>query len=337
VKLIAEPWDVGEGGYQVGNFPSLWSEWNGKYRDCVRDYWRGEHQTLAEFASRFTGSSDLYAADGRRPYASVNFVTAHDGFTLRDLVSYNDKHNEANGEDNRDGHSDNRSWNCGHEGPTEDATVNALRAKQQRNFVTTLLLSQGIPMLVSGDECGRTQQGNNNAYCQDTELSWFNWNGRDDALLRFTQRLTRFRREHPLFRRARWFKGGGEHPDGRDIAWFTPNGEEMSQEDWQTGFAKSMTVFLNGAAMSQVGPQGQPLTDDSFFVLFNAHDDSLAFTLPGPAWGPSWAEVLNTHLADPEPSGQIFAPGQTLQLAGRSIVLLCSETKREPSAIDPSV
>jgi glycogen operon protein len=337
VKLIAEPWDVGEGGYQVGNFPSLWSEWNGKYRDCVRDYWRGEHQTLAEFASRFTGSSDLYAADGRRPYASVNFVTAHDGFTLRDLVSYNDKHNEANGEDNRDGHSDNRSWNCGHEGPTEDATVNALRAKQQRNFVTTLLLSQGIPMLVSGDECGRTQQGNNNAYCQDTELSWFNWNGRDDALLRFTQRLTRFRREHPLFRRARWFKGGGEHPDGRDIAWFTPNGEEMSQEDWQTGFAKSMTVFLNGAAMSQVGPQGQPLTDDSFFVLFNAHDDSLAFTLPGPEWGQSWAEVLNTHLADPEPSGQIFAPGQTLQLAGRSIVLLCSETKREPSAIDPSV
>jgi isoamylase len=327
VKLIAEPWDVGEGGYQVGNFPPLWSEWNGKYRDCVRDYWRGEDQTLAEFASRFTGSSDLYAADGRRPYASVNFVTAHDGFTLRDLVSYNDKHNEANGEENRDGHGDNRSWNCGHEGPTEDSAVNALRAKQQRNFVTTLLLSQGTPMLVSGDECGRTQSGNNNAYCQDTELSWFDWDRMDDTLLRFTRRLTILRREHPIFRRPRWFKGGVEQPHGRDIAWFTPNGEEMSQEDWQTGFAKSMTVFLNGAAMSQVGPQAQPLKDDSFLVLFNAHNDSLAFTLPGLEWGSSWAEVLNTHIADPEPSGQVFMPAQTLQLPGRSIVLLCSEQK----------
>ncbi len=250
VKLIAEPWDVGEGGYQVGNFPPLWSEWNGRYRDTVRDYWRGGDQTLNEFAYRFTGSSDLYETSGRRPSASVNFVTAHDGFTLRDLVSYNEKHNEANGEDNRDGESHNRSWNMGAEGETDDPEILAARARQQRNFLATLLLSQGIPMLLGGDEIGRTQQGNNNGYCQDNEVSWYDWEYVDAGLHDFTQRLIHIRRDHPVFSRRRWFQGQPHHGKGlHDIGWFKPDGELMSDEEWAVGFAKSIGVFLNGDAI----------------------------------------------------------------------------------------
>src|SRR5688500_5273253 len=238
---MAEPWDVGEGGYQVGNFPPLWSEWNGKFRDSVRDYWRGADQSLGEFANRLSGSPDLYAPNGRRPSASVNFVTAHDGFTLCDLVSYNDKHNDANGEHNQDGESHNRSWNHGVEGPTEDEAINALRARQQRNLLATLLLSQGVPMLLAGDEIGRSQQGNNDAYCQDNELSWIDWDAADQDLLYFTVSLLAFRRAHPVFRRRRWFQGRPllHGRDVRDIAWFTPAGQEMSEKDWQVGFAKS--------------------------------------------------------------------------------------------------
>ncbi|HZD41184.1 MAG TPA: glycogen debranching protein GlgX, partial [Terriglobales bacterium] len=245
VKLVAEPWDVGEGGYQVGNFPPLWSEWNGKYRDSVRDYWRGEDQALAEFAYRFTGSPDLYEATGRRPYASINFITAHDGFTLQDLVSYNEKHNEANGEDNRDGEDHNRSWNCGAEGPAEDEAVVTLRTRQKKNFLATLLLSQGVPMLLGGDEIGRTQWGNNNSYCQDNDISWFDWGNTDSTLLEFVRRLIRLRQEHPIFRRRRWFQGRPIHgSDINDIGWFRPDGEEMSDEDWKAGFAKSLALFL---------------------------------------------------------------------------------------------
>src|SRR6187402_2684209 len=239
VKLIAEPWDVGEGGYQVGNFPPLWSEWNGKYRDSVRDFWRGTDQTLAEFGSRFTGSADLYQGTARRPYASINFITAHDGFTLRDLASYNEKHNDANGEDNRDGEEHNRAWNCGAEGPTEDPAIFTLRHRQMRNFLATLFLSQGVPMLCGGDEIGRTQQGNNNAYCQDNELSWYDWEAADLGLLDFVRKLVKLRSEHPIFTRRRWFQGRPiRGSEVSDISWFTPGGTEMSDQDWQTGFAK---------------------------------------------------------------------------------------------------
>ncbi|CAM5388074.1 Glycogen debranching enzyme [Streptomyces alboniger] len=262
VKLIAEPWDVGEGGYQVGNFPPLWTEWNGKYRDTVRDLWRGETSTLAEFASRLTGSSDLYQDDGRRPLASINFVTCHDGFTLRDLVSYNDKHNDANGEDNRDGESHNRSWNCGVEGETDDPAVSELRARQMRNFMATLMLSQGVPMLSHGDEVGRTQRGNNNAYCQDSELAWVEWPGDEGLgreLLDFTRAMVGLRKEHPVFRRRRFFHGRlveGTHDELSDIAWFTPEGEEMTQGDWDSAQAPALAVFLNGNAISEPGPRG---------------------------------------------------------------------------------
>lgn len=244
VKLIAEPWDLGEGGYQIGNFPPGWAEWNGKYRDCVRDYWRGVDQTLGELAYRFTGSSDLYERSGRRPFASINFITAHDGFTLHDLVSYNEKHNEANGENNRDGESYNRSWNCGVEGSTEDPKINELRSRQKRNFLATLFLSQGVPMLLSGDERGRTQKGNNNAYCQDNEISWLDWSRTDWTLLEFTQQLIQFRKKHPIFRRRHWFHGRPIHGSNIfDIEWFTVKGKEMSEEDWNTGYAKSLGVF----------------------------------------------------------------------------------------------
>ena len=258
VKLIAEPWDVGEGGYQVGNFPPKWMEWNGKYRDCARDYWRGEERTLSELGYRISGSSDLYATTGRKPFASVNFVTAHDGFTLRDLVSYNQKHNEANGEDNRDGADDNRSWNGGVEGETDDAEVVALRARQQRNLLSTLLLSQGVPMLLMGDEVGRTQRGNNNAYCQDDELSWLHWDAIDLDLLEFTASLIWLRRDHPVFRRRRWFLGKPIFGEGvSDIAWFRPDGEPMSSEDWQRARVKALGVFLNGEALRSRDERGQ--------------------------------------------------------------------------------
>ena len=289
MKLIAEPWDVGEGGYQVGNFPALWSEWNGKYRDETRDFWRGAEHTVAEFGYRFTGSSDLYQPNGRTPSASINFVTAHDGFTLHDLVSYDDKHNDANGEDNRDGTDDNRSWNCGAEGPTDDEQVNALRRRQRRNLLTTLMLSQGVPMLLGGDEMGRTQGGNNNAYCQDNEVSWYDWSAVDHDLLDFTRRLVSLRRAHRVFRRRRFFQGQpimGEHID--DIGWFTPKGVPMSDDDWQTGSNRSIGVFLNGEALPGQGPRGERLADDSFFVAFNASDGDEEFHLPDETYGTAW-------------------------------------------------
>ncbi|MFZ7112020.1 MAG: glycogen debranching protein GlgX [Desulfatiglandales bacterium] len=323
VKLIAEPWDVGEGGYQVGNFPPLWSEWNGKYRDCVRDFWRGEKKTLAEFAFRFTGSPDLYESTTRRPNASVNFITAHDGFTLHDLVSYNDKHNEANGEENRDGESYNRSWNCGEEGSTESVEVRALRDGQKRNFLTTLFLSQGIPMLLGGDEIGRTQQGNNNAYCQDNEISWFDWERLDESLLEFVRNLIRFRTEHPVFMRRGWFLGRAIHGRGvEDIAWFTPDGVEMGEENWGEGFAKSITLFLNGRAIAYPDSRGEKIVDESFLVLFNAHYESISFTLPGPEWGRNWIRVLDTVEGGFMRDEQEYRFGRKITVQSRSLVLL---------------
>ncbi|MFF9850355.1 glycogen debranching protein GlgX [Streptomyces litmocidini] len=330
VKLIAEPWDVGEGGYQVGNFPPLWTEWNGKYRDCVRDLWRGEPRTLAEFASRLTGSSDLYQDDGRRPLASVNFVTCHDGFTLRDLVSYNDKHNEANGEGNRDGESYNRSWNCGAEGETEDVGIAELRARQMRNFLATLMLSQGVPMLSHGDEFGRTQGGNNNAYCQDNEVSWVRWpkenDDADSTLLRFTRAMVRLRRDHPVFRRRRFFHGRpveGTHDELTDIAWFTPEGEEMTSRDWQAAHAQALTVFLNGNAISEPGPQGERIADDSFLLMFNASSKELEFAVPD-SHGCCWRMVVDT--SDPEGmpprEGPELAAGERVTLAPLSLTVL---------------
>jgi glycogen operon protein len=329
VKLIAEPWDVGEGGYQVGNFPPLWTEWNGKYRDTVRDFWRGEPATLGEFASRITGSSDLYQLDGRHPIASINFVTAHDGFTLRDLVSYNNKHNDANGEGNADGESHNRSWNCGEEGETDDEEVLALRAKQQRNFLTTLLLSQGVPMILHGDEMGRTQRGNNNVYCQDNELSWVHWSREeaDSQLVAFTQRILGLRRDHPVFRRRRFFKGaaseGGMSEVG-DIAWFTPAGTEMTQQDWTNTHARAVAVFLNGERIQEPDKRGQHLLDDSFLVIFNAHYEELDFTLPPKEYGTWWTMLVDT--ADDgtwaSDSGDTFGPGDVVVVSARSTLVL---------------
>ncbi|MFB9690805.1 glycogen debranching protein GlgX [Amycolatopsis plumensis] len=304
VKLIAEPWDVGPGGYQVGNFPPLWTEWNGAYRDTVRDFWRGEPATLGEFASRITGSSDLYQSDGRRPFASINFVTAHDGFTLNDLVSYNEKHNEANGEDGRDGADDNRSWNCGAEGPTEDEKVLDLRARQRRNMIATLLLSQGVPMLLHGDELGRTQDGNNNAYCQDNELSWVDWSllERNRELFEFTSAVVDLRHQHPVFRRRRFFAGRPirRGDELRDIAWFTPAGDEMTDQDWEAGFGRSIMVFLNGTAIPDLDARGERVVDDSFLLCFNAHDDDITMTVPDGGYGEEWAIVLDTA------TGEVF-------------------------------
>ncbi|MEU1878468.1 glycogen debranching protein GlgX [Streptosporangium sp. NPDC020072] len=295
-KLIAEPWDVGPGGYQVGNFPPLWTEWNGKYRDSVRDFWRGNGSALPELASRLTGSADLYATSGRRPVASINFVTCHDGFPLTDLVSYDRKHNEANGEDNRDGTDDNRSWNCGAEGPVDDPEITSLRRRQRRNLLTTLFVSQGVPMLLAGDEFGRSQGGNNNAYCQDNEISWIDWSpaGTDKELLDFVRGLSELRREHPVFRRRRFFHGRKAEDGTRDIVWLTPSGEEMSAADWHTGYAKSLAVFLNGAAITEPGPRGEPIVDDSFLLLINGHHEDLTFTVPGARYGARWLSVLDT-------------------------------------------
>jgi isoamylase len=327
VKLIAEPWDVGEGGYQVGNFPPLWSEWNGKYRDCVRDFWRGTDQTLAEFSSRFTGSSDLYQQSARRPHASINFITVHDGFTLRDLVSYNEKHNEANGEENRDGESHNRSWNCGAEGETDNPDVLALRHRQMRNFLATLFLSQGVPMLGGGDEIGRTQRGNNNAYCHDDEISWYDWEHADDKLLGFTRDLIRLRLAHPVFCRRRWFQGRPiRGSDVADIAWFTPGGTEMSDEDWQAGFAKSLGVFLNGQAIPTADEHGKRVVDDSFYVMFNGHHEGLEFAMPEAKWGERWTIVLDTNenadRVNVDDSGRELKAGEKLTVQAWSTVLL---------------
>jgi glycogen operon protein len=324
VKLIAEPWDVGEGGYQVGNFPPLWSEWNGKYRDTVRDYWRGTDQTLGEFANRLTGSSDLYALTGRRPYASINFVTAHDGFTLRDLVSYNEKHNEANGENNSDGANNNRAWNCGVEGPTDDPGVNALRSRQQRNLLTTLLLSVGVPMICGGDEIGRTQRGNNNAYCQDNEISWFDWEHVDDELLAFASRMIHFRHDHPVFQRRRWFVGRPlTGADVSDIAWFKPDGTQMTEADWNIAFNRCLGLFLNGKAIPAPDSRGEPIVDDSFYILFNAHYEGLTFKLPTFPWGDRWVKVVNTNSLVPDlREHHQMRAGDEVHLEGHSMMML---------------
>jgi isoamylase len=325
VKLIAEPWDLGEGGYQVGNFPVLWSEWNGRYRDCVRDYWRGSDQSLAEFASRLTGSSDLYESGGRKPYASINFITAHDGFTLNDLVSYNERHNENNGEENRDGESNNRSWNCGVEGPAGDnREVAKLRARQKRNFIATLFLSLGVPMLLAGDELGRTQRGNNNAYCQDNEISWLDWDNVDLKQLDFTKEIIEFRKQHPVFFRRKWFQGKSiRGSDVHDLAWFRPDGEQMSDEDWGAGFAKSLGVFLNGDEIPGVDPAGRRILDQSFYLIFNAHWEPVDFVLPAKIWGQSWSRVLDTRNgAAPTEDVWQRSAGTKLNVESRSLVVM---------------
>jgi glycogen operon protein len=324
VKLIAEPWDVGVGGYQVGNFPVLWCEWNGKYRDTTRDYWRSQEATLGEFAARLTGSADLYQDDGRKPHASINFITAHDGFTLRDLVSYNEKHNEANGEDNRDGESHNRSWNQGAEGPSDDPDIEARRARQQRNLLATLLLSQGVPMLLGGDEIGRTQGGNNNAYCQDNEISWYDWDKADQGLLDFTRQVIAFRSQHPVFRRRGWFKGRAYKGRGTaDIAWFKPDGLEMTAADWREWFAKSFTVFLNGDVLRSRDERGKLMRDDSFLLLFNAHVDTVTFTIPDAQWSRRWVPVMDTVSDTPfAAGGDAVEPHATVDRPALSLLIL---------------
>jgi isoamylase len=323
VKLIAEPWDLGEGGYQVGNFPPPWSELNGKYRDTVREYWRGSDETLAELAARFTGSADLYKASRRRPHASINFLTSHDGFTLNDLVSYREKHNEANGEGNRDGESYNRSWNCGAEGPTEDPIVRFTRARQKRNFLATLLLSQGVPMLLGGDEIGRTQAGNNNAYCQDNEISWFDWEHADHELLEFTRYVIALRKRFPVFRQRDWLRersASGAKPG--EIEWFKPDGREMSEDDWRIGFAKSLAVLLSSRAPAVLEGRAKRATDDRFFIMFNAHYEQLAFHLPAADWGGEWAKVLDTGQAVPGEDRSIYRAGEPVAIYARSLIVL---------------
>lgn len=326
VKLIAEPWDVGEGGYQVGNFPVLWSEWNGRYRDTVRDFWRGEERTLGEFAYRLTGSPDVYyQMNGRRPNASINFVTAHDGFPLNDLVSYNEKHNKMNGEGNQDGDSHNRSWNCGVEGETDKLEVIQLRERQRRNFLTTLMLSQGIPMLLGGDEIGRTQQGNNNAYCQDNPISWFDWNLKEanQDLLNFVRELIYFRRQHPVFRRRKWFQGQAIHGSGvTDIGWYNSDGSEMTQEQWEVGYAKSVALFLNGNKIPSPGPRGQRVSDDNFLIFFNAHYEMIEFNLSAEFEKEEWTLVIDTKEPCFAKEEKRFTGQGTVPVIGRSIVVL---------------
>jgi glycogen operon protein len=327
VKLIAEPWDVGPGGYQVGNFPPQWTEWNGKFRDSIRDFWRGEDAILSEFASRITGSADLYERTARRPVASINFVTAHDGFTLRDLVSYNEKHNEANKEDNNDGESHNRSWNCGVEGPTDDPEVNALRARQQRNFLVTTLLSQGVPMICHGDELGRTQNGNNNGFCQDSELTWIDWDNADTDLIEFTRSVAAIRAANPVFRRRRFFTGAPVRlrgSEGRpDISWFRPDGSEMNDEDWDSGFGKSVAVYLNGLGIPGTDSRGQRIIGDSFLLCFNAHHEPIEFILPPDEFGSGWVAVLDTATG----AGQVeqndpLPPQGRITVDARAVTLL---------------
>jgi len=335
VKLIAEPWDVGDGGYQVGNFPVPFSEWNGKFRDAMRSFWRGDEGFIGEVAYRLTGSPDLYQHDGRRPYASVNFITSHDGYTLNDLVSYNDKHNEANGDENRDGDSHNRSWNCGVEGPTDDPSIDSLRRQQQRNFLTMLFLSQGVPMLLGGDEFGRTQNGNNNAYCQDNEISWLNWqrNEKQDRLFEFTKKLIEFRREHPVFRRAKFFQGrrvrGGEI---KDVMWFNPGGNEMSDEEWNSPFVRCLGMLISGDAVGLVKEHGEPVRDDTFLLLINAHQEPIPFVLPGEEHL-EWEQILETSNEDgflKEPKK--FSSGDDVDLNGRAAYLFKLSRGEQPRA-----
>lgn len=325
VKLIAEPWDVGEGGYQVGNFPVLWAEWNGKYRDSVRSYWKGDEGLIGEIAYRLTGSPDLYEWNGKRPQASINFVTAHDGFTLSDLVSYNDKHNDANGENNQDGDNNNRSWNCGAEGPTKDEQINALRRRQQRNFLCTLFLSQGVPMLCGGDEYGRTQQGNNNAYCQDNEISWTNWDWDKHAkqLHTFTSRLIHLRREHPIFRRPKFFQGRKiRGSDIKDIMWFNPGGTEMGDEEWETSFVRTLGVMLSGDTIDVLDFYCRSIQDDTYLMLFNAHHEPLKFVIPGKE-EVRWELIIDTRLEDGFlEESQIIASSEEYDLGDRSFSLL---------------
>jgi isoamylase len=328
VRLIAEPWDVGEGGYQVGNFPPGWSEWNGKYRDAVRAYWKGDGGIMGELASRLSGSSDLFEHGGRGPTASVNFVTAHDGFTLHDLVSYNAKHNEANLEGNRDGESDNRSWNCGVEGPTDDSQIRALRERQKRNILATLFLSQGVPLLVAGDEFGRTQLGNNNAYCQDNEIGWVGWDLSDEArgLAAFVQRLIALRNAHPLFRRRTFFRGRSvRDPETKDIVWLTPHGHEMSDHEWTQSFARCLGVFLSGKGLTERDRHGQLVEDDDLLLLLNAHHDLIPFVVPGNEQH-AWDVLIDTsHHGGLPPAGTRAMAGEKYPLAGRSLVLMRTE------------
>ena len=337
VKLIAEPWDIGPGGYQVGNFPPQWTEWTGKYRDTVRDFWRGEPQALGEFASRLTGSADLYEHSGRRPVASINFVTAHDGFTLRDLVSYNEKHNEANGEDNNDGESHNRSDNMGAEGPTDDIDINRRRARQQRNFLATLLLSQGVPMISHGDELGRTQHGNNNGYAQDNELTWIDWEAADLPLVEFTAAVARLRREHPTFRRSRFFDGRpGRSDDDRipDVVWLRPDGRPMAPEDWDSGFGRSVGMFLNGQGIRENDSRGRPVTDVNFLVYFNSGDEPIDLVIPDERHGAQWRIVVDT--AGELAADRALEPGDGIPLDGKATLVL-QEIDGVPEAADDSV
>ncbi|MGC1219623.1 MAG: glycogen debranching protein GlgX [Phormidesmis sp.] len=325
-KLIAEPWDLGEGGYQVGNFPLLWSEWNGKYRDTIRDFWRGERCSLGDFAFRFTGSSDLYQYDGRLPHASINFITAHDGFTLSDLVSYNEKHNEANGEDNRDGESYNRSWNCGAEGETDSTEILALRSQQRRNYLTTLMLSQGIPMILGGDEMARGTQGNNNTYCQDNELSWFDWSLKEDeaALLEFTCKLIAFRQAHPIFSRHQWFFGREIHGSGVvDIGWFHADGSQINDSAWHDNSVEAISIFLNGAEIPNLDIKGQRIFDDSFLLLFNPSAEPVLFTIPESIETKEWQVILDTHLPTGfVEDGMTYKRDQMAEVMARSLVIL---------------
>jgi glycogen operon protein len=323
VKLIAEPWDLGPGGYQVGNFPVLWSEWNGIYRDVMRDFWRGE-ASVADFASRFTGSSDLYQADGRDPFASINFVTSHDGFTMRDLVSYTHKHNDANLEDNRDGTDDNRSWNCGVEGETDDEAVLTLRVRQQRNLIATLLLSQGVPMLLGGDEFGRTQHGNNNAWCQDNEISWYDWEHADwqRELTAFTRRLIALRRDHPVFRRRRFLAGTSEEDGLPDVWWFRPDGRRMTQRDWRERDTRVLGAFLNGDALREQTRRGEPKRDDSFLAFFNAHHEDVPFRLPAGSFGRRWTLEVSTAEPAAAAGSWSYAARETVVVISRSVLVL---------------
>jgi glycogen operon protein len=333
-KLIAEPWDVGEGGYQVGNFPVGWTEWNGKYRDEVRAYWKGEGGLVGDLAYRLTGSSDLYEHGGRRPYASINFVTAHDGFTLQDLVSYDEKHNEANGEDNNDGESNNESWNHGEEGPTDDAEIRRLRNRQKRNFLATLLLSQGVPMIVYGDELGRTQYGNNNAYCQDNEISWIGWDlsRADRNFLAFSRRMIRLRKEHPAFRRRRFFQGRRiKGADVKDITWLTPAGTEMSDEEWDNSYARSLALHMAGYSEHQYDSEGRPEIDDDFLMLFNAHHEEIPFTIPEGPEDARWEAIVDTGYASGLRTDGVFKPGDEYRLQDRSMAVLVN---RQPETED---
>jgi len=337
VKLIAEPWDLGEGGYQVGNFPVLWAEWNGIYRDTVRAFWKGDEGQAGAMAYRLTGSSDLYGRGGRRPYASINFVTAHDGFTLQDLVAYNEKHNEANGEENRDGHDHNLSWNWGAEGPTDDPAVRALRERQTRNFIATLLLSQGVPMLGGGDEIGRTQHGNNTAYCQDNELSWHDWSldGGRRALLRFTRQLVRLRRRHPVLRRRQFFYGRPIHgSEVKDLAWFRPDGKEMTGEDWTNPHTRCFGLRLAGDAIEEVDQRGHRMLDDTFLVLINAHHEAIPFVLPAHRAGVRWEPLVDTGTGDVRSRHPALRGGEAYQLGARTLALLRLQRRQRAATSD---